>query len=139
MRLRQRQLEVQHRARERREREDAAPRLRDRVARLATLSIEIDEHLGAAMVANTRYVRHVVVERAPALFEIPCSEASCEDGGHDVTRHVMQSLLAGEQEFVGEDICFGWRGDQRCERVLHFVGHATYSGERPQAKGNGRG
>ena len=136
MRIRQRQLEVQNRVRERREREDAAPRLRDQIAGLMTLSIEINDHLGAGMMTDTRYVRHVVVERAPALFQIPCSEPSCQDGGHDVTREVMQALLAGEPEFSGEDVCFGWRGSDRCERVLHFVGHATYSGERPRA-GNG--
>ena len=129
MRLRQREQEAVSRARERREREDAAPRLRDRVAKLATLSLEIDDHAGAAMMAKTRYVRHVVVERAPALFQIPCSEPSCEAGGHDLTREVMQALLAGEREFTGEDVCFGWRGGEQCERVLHFVGHATYSDE----------
>ena len=138
MRLRQRQLEAANRFRERREREDAAPRLRDRVARLLTLSLEIDDHFGAIMMAKTRYVRHVVVERAPALFQIPCSEPSCEDGGHDVTREVMQALLAGEPEFSGEDVCFGYRGGENCERVLHFAGHATYSHEGPQAKGDGR-
>jgi hypothetical protein len=138
MRLGRRQVEVENRVRERREREDAAPRLRNRVARLLTLSIEIDDHFGSATMAQTRYVRHVVVERAPALFQIPCSEPSCEDGGHDVTRAVMQALLAGEREFSGEDVCYGWRGGERCERVLRFVGHATYSSERPQAKGDGR-
>ena len=137
MRLRQRQLEAANRFRERREREDTAPRLQDRVDRLLTLSIEIDDHFGAIMMAKTRYVRHVVVDRAPALFQIPCSEPSCEDGGHDVTREVMQALLAGEPEFSGEDVCFGWRGDQRCDRVLHFVGHATYSCERPRGEGDG--
>ncbi len=138
MRLGQRQLEAADRHRDRREREDAAPRLRDQVGGLQTLSIEVDDRRGAGILTDTRYVRHVVVERAPALFEIPCSAERCEDGGHDVTRDVMQSLLAGEQEFVGKDICFGWLGNDRCDRVLRFVGHATYSGGRPQAKGNGR-
>ena len=127
MRLGQRQQEAADRFRDRREREDYAPRLQHQIAKLATLSIEIDDHPGTTGMAVTRYVRHVVVQRAPALFQIPCSEGNCEDGGHDLTREVMQALLAGEQEFVGEDICFGWRGDDRCERVLHFVGHATYS------------
>jgi hypothetical protein len=133
-----RQLEVENRVRERREREDAAPRLRERVARLLTLSIEIDDHLGAVSVAETRYVRHVVVARAPALFHIPCSESGCEDGGHDVTREVMQALLPGEPEFSGKDICYGHRGGDSCQGVLHFSGHATYSDERPQAEGKWR-
>jgi hypothetical protein len=139
MRLGQRQQEAADRFRDRREREDCAPRLRSQIAKLATLSIEIDDRPGTTGLGATRYVRHVVVQRAPALFVIPCSDERCEAGGHDVTRQIMQSLLAGDQEFVGEDVCFGWRGDHRCDRVLHFVGHATYSGERPQAKGNGRG
>jgi hypothetical protein len=126
MRLGQRQLGA-GRFRERREREDAAPRLQSQVARLATLSIEIDDHLGTTEMAVTRYVRHVVVQRAPALFQIPCSEAGCEDGGHDVTREVMHALRAGEAVFSGEDVCFGWRGNDRCDRVMHFVGRATYS------------
>jgi hypothetical protein len=138
MRLRQRQLEVENRVRERREREDAAPRLRDQVARLLTLSIEIDDHFGGTILAERRYVKHVVVERAPALFDIPCSEASCQDGGHDVTREVMQALLAGKPEFSGRDTCLGWRGGERCERVLHYVGHATYSPEEARASGNSR-
>ena len=138
MRPSQRQLEVEDRVRERREREDAAPRLRERVGRLLTLSIDIDDHVGPTMMAKTRYVRHVVVERAPALFRIPCSEPGCEDGGHDVTREVMQALLAGEPEFSGEDVCVGYRGGKDCNRVLHFSGRATYSDASPQAEGNGR-
>ena len=127
---RQRQLEAANRFRERREREDAAPRLRNQVGRLLTLSIEIDDHPGATTMGGTRYVRHVVVDRAPALFYIPCSEAHCEDGGHDVTTAVMRALLAGQTEFSGQDVCFGWRDGTQCARVLHFVGHATYSQDR---------
>ena len=134
MSLRQRQLEVEERVRERREREDAAPRLCARVATLMSLSIEIDDHFGAATLAGTRYVRHVVVERAPALFEIPCSDASCEGGGHDVTREVMQALLAGRSEFSGEDVCYGYRGNERCNRVLRFTGHAKYSSDASASK-----
>ena len=126
---RKRQLEAANRFRERREREDAAPRLRSQVARLLTLSIEVDDHLGATTIGGTRYVRHVVVERAPALFHIPCSAAHCEDGGHDVTTAVMHALLAEETEFSGQDVCLGWREGNECGRVLNFVGHATYSRE----------
>ena len=133
-----RQLEVEDRIRERREREDAAPRLRERVTRLQALSIEIDDHLGAMSVAKTRYVRHVVVARAPALFQIPCSEPGCEDGGHDVTTEIMRALLAGEPEFSGKDVCYGHRGGDSCQRVLHFSGHASYSDVSPQAEGNRR-
>ena len=127
-----RQLEVEDRIRERREREDAAPRLRSQVDTLTSLSIEIDDHLGTTGLAATRYVRHIVVQRAPALFEIPCSETSCEGGGHDLTREIMHALRAGDLEFSGKDTCFGWRDGENCARVLHFVGHATYSDPRPQ-------
>ncbi len=123
---RRHQLEVQERVRERREREDSAPRLKNRVAGLVSLSIEIDDHFSSQTVGSTRYIRHVVVERSPALFQIPCSDTACEGGGHDLTAEIMRALLAGAKEFSGEDVCSGWRGGDRCVRVLHYVGHATY-------------
>jgi hypothetical protein len=138
MTRRQRDLEAASRFRERREREDAAPRLRSRVAGLLSLSLEIDDHPGATGAGRTRYVRHIVVEQAPALFHIPCSEAHCEDGGHDLTVAVMQALLVGETEFSGQDICCGWRGGSPCERALQYVGHATYSRDRRRAEGDAR-
>ena len=50
----------------------------------------------------------------------------------------MQALLPGEPEFSGKDICYGHRGGDSCQGVLHFSGHATYSDERPQAEGKWR-
>jgi len=138
MTRRQRDLEAASRFRERREREDAAPRLRSRVARLRTLSIEIDDHPGATGIGRTRYVRHVVVDQAPALFYIPCSEAYCEDGGHDLTVAILQALLGGETEFSGQDVCYGWRGGAQCERVVHFLGRATYSCDQRPEEGDMR-
>jgi hypothetical protein len=132
--IRRRQLEVQERVRERREREDAAPRLRDQVTELVSLSIEVDDHFGSDSGSKTRYVRHVVVERAPALFRIPCSDPGCSDGGHDVTTPVMRALRAGESEFSGQDVCGGWRNGEHCGRVLHYTGHAVYRWDTPQPK-----
>ena len=124
--MRRRQLEMEARIRERRAREDSAPRLRAEVANLVSLSIEIDDQFGSHSQAKTRYVRHVVVERAAALFEIPCSDPACEDGGHYLTARVMRALLAGATDFSGEDECGGSVGGDQCTRVLRFTGHATY-------------
>ena len=132
--IRRRQLEMQERVRERREREDAAPRLRKQVTELVSLSIEVEDASGSHLGAKTRYVRHVVVERAPALFQIPCSDAGCRDGGHNVTIPVMRALHAGESEFSGQDVCGGWCGGDHCGRILHYVGHATYRWDAPQPR-----
>lgn len=83
--------------------------------------------------ASTRYVQHVVVERAPALFDVPGSQAGCEDRSHDVTNAVMSALFEDKRESSGEHMCFGYRGSDRCERVLSLAGHATYSGQPPLA------
>jgi hypothetical protein len=70
-------------------------------------SIKVDAHPGASRMASTRYVRHVVVERAPALFDIPGSQAGCEDRSHDVTNAVMSALFEDKRESSGEHMCFG--------------------------------
>lgn len=119
------------RARERREREDAAPRLKGVVPNLLTLSIEVEGRMGA----STRYTRHVVVDRAPAEFKVPCTESGCEDGGHDVTRPIMKALLDGERTFTGEDECSGYRGGNRCGRVIGFAARATYADADPSKPG----
>ncbi len=112
---------------ERRRREDESSRLIDDVPRLASLALEIEESTEGGSVAEPKYVRRVVVERAPALFVLPCGDARCKDGGHDVTHAVMRALRAGETRFEGQDACSGAVGSAHCMRVLHFVGIATYA------------
>jgi hypothetical protein len=118
--------EAARRAEERRARENEAPRLLAAVPRLRSLSIFIEDRSDRS-VAQPKHVRRVVVESAPALFLIGCSDANCKDGGHDVTDAVMRSLLRGETSFQGEDRCYGALGPSSCTRVLHFDASAEYA------------
>jgi hypothetical protein len=112
---------------ERRKREDEAPRLTAEVPGLQSLALEIEERTEGGPVAEATHVRRVVVQHAPALFVLPCGDARCRDGGHDVTNDVMRALRAGETRFEGQDVCAGSVGTAQCSRVLRFVGVATYA------------
>jgi hypothetical protein len=111
---------------ERRKREDDAPRLRDEVPRLKTLRLEVEERHGAATVGESRHVRHILVDRAPALFLLHCGDSACKDGGHDVTRQLLDGLKRGQQELTVEDTCRGEVGSTTCERIVKVVARATY-------------
>ena len=113
-------------AAERRQREDAAPRLKERAPRRATLRFELHELRGERRLRETVHVWHIIVDRAPALFDFPCSEEFCRDGGYDIAYEVMRALEVGVSDFEGEDRCVGATGTAVCERVLHFVALATY-------------
>ncbi len=115
------------RAKERRDREDAAPRLTTRVPRLLSLALEIKESRGEQSIFEASHVRRIVVERAPALFELACAERGCEGGGHNLTLEIMRSLSAGRTQFDGHDTCGGQVGNNPCGRELRFQGTATYS------------
>jgi hypothetical protein len=114
------------RADERRRREDEAGKLKDQVPQLESLRLEIDELHDDNAVNGARHIRHVVVEHAPALFEIPCGGPSCRDGGHDLTPQILRGLQESRGQFDGEHVCTGQVGDNHCGRVLQFVAHATY-------------
>ena len=118
--------EAAQRAAERRRREDEAPRLKDKVPALESLRLDVEERTEGASVSDSAHVRRIVVEHAPAMFEIPCSDHACKDGGHDLTYQIMQSLRANETEFHGEDACRGHLGPSPCRRVLKYVAHATF-------------
>src|SRR6185312_1287896 len=90
---------------ERRRREDEARRLRDELPRLRTLKLEVEEHRREATIAETKHVRHIIVDRAPALFELPCNDPACREGGHDLTDVMIQRLRSGATEFILEDVC----------------------------------
>lgn len=120
--------EAAQRFADRREREDNAPRLRAQIPQLESLRLEIEERRAGSSVADTRHIRRIVVESAPALFDLVCGDPSCRDGGHDVTRAVLQALSRGSTQFEGEDTCHGTIGNNApCSRVLRFVAHATYT------------
>ncbi len=114
------------RAQERREREDSAPRLATEVPDLLALRLEIEERSDGAAVSQPKYVRRVVVPNAPALFLIPCGDANCEGGGHDVTGAVMHALHDHQTGFAGEDYCRGSLGSANCSRILHYEATAEY-------------
>src|SRR5262245_56337518 len=128
MYTRKRPSEATLRAIERRQREDEAPRLKNEVARLTELYLEIEEHVAGSTTVASRYVRRIVIENAPALFEIQCSEGRCTDGGHDLTGPIMRALSSLATEFRGEDACYGrlGSGSDVCGRVLRYVAHAKY-------------
>jgi hypothetical protein len=68
-----------------------------------------------------------VVDTAPALFVIQCSDRGCKDGGHDLTHSVMSGLRQGATHFEGEHMCEGQLGSSRCSSVMHYVATATYA------------
>jgi hypothetical protein len=110
---------------ERRRREEDAPRLSQQVPNLLSLRLEIEEVCG---VTGVKHTRRVVVDRAPALFLVPCGDSRCADGEHDLTTPVMRALQAHETSFRGTDECTGSSGLGACARVVHFDGVAEYRG-----------
>jgi hypothetical protein len=67
-----------------------------------------------------------VIDRAPALFLLPCGEPRCSDGEHDLTSSVLHALRSRETRFHGEDVCTGSVGPSPCSRVLRYEALAAY-------------
>jgi hypothetical protein len=111
---------------ERRRRESEAPRLADTVPGLEKLRLDVLERSPNVARPEHTHTRHVVVDRAPALFVLPCYDTQCKDGGHDLTAEIMAALKAKRVRFEGEDLCPGMVGTASCSRVLGYVGLATY-------------
>jgi hypothetical protein len=111
---------------ERRRREAEAPRLLSAIPNLESLRLEIEERRASGSLSEAAHVRRIVVERAPALFVLPCHDAACKGGGHDVTQEIMRSLRERSERFTGEHACAGQVGSADCHRVLTYVGVATY-------------
>lgn len=116
---------------ERWKREDEAPRLNDVAPNLQALRFDLQEQYEGRNVESTRSVRHIIVTRAAALFEIPCTDTNCQGGGHDITHEVLQALRDSRANFEGEDLCRGYVGNRDCGRVLKFTAHASF-GPDPQ-------
>jgi len=118
---------------ERRKRENEAPRLAARAPTLEKLRLEV--HVRSSNIARPEHthIRHVVVPSAPALFFVPCHDAQCKDGGHDLTAAVMAALQSKKERFDGEDTCPGSVGSAACSRVLGYVGVASYRSTAPRA------
>ena len=111
------------RSAERRRRETEAPRLLREVPGLKSLRIEIVEHLSTG---TSKHVKLVVVAHAPALFDIPCGDPDCQDGGHDVTRELMGSLRARERDASGKSDCPGSVRSGNCNRRITYQMKAEY-------------
>jgi hypothetical protein len=119
--------EAMKRAAARKQKEDDAARLREKVPNLKRLALHIEEHPMGPEGPPVRHIRHVVVERAPALFEIPCSERACRGGGHDLTRRVMKALRSGKQAFAGKHRCAGEIDGEACLVEICFEAEATFA------------
>jgi hypothetical protein len=115
---------------ERWQREDDAPRLADQAPQLKQLRLEMSETFEGRRVLDSNRIGHIIVARAAARFEVPCSDARCKDGGHDLTREVMINLRQQRRSFVGQDQCSGYVGERPCARVLEFVAHAEFDAAR---------
>lgn len=111
---------------ERRQREDRAQRLRDVVPELHSLRLEFAEYSEEATIASHSHTRHIVVERAPALFDVPCGIRECLDGGYEITREVLSQLRGMSESFVGESVCHGRRPGTTCGRRLKYKAIASY-------------
>jgi hypothetical protein len=118
--------EAEQRFNERRKREDEARRLSAQVPKLRTLKLEVEEQRGTSALAETRHVRVIIVERAPALFLLPCGDRDCRDGGHDVTDAVLRGLQSDSERFELEDVCIGNIRGAECGRVVRIVAKAGY-------------
>jgi hypothetical protein len=124
--LNSRAREAQQRFADRRKREDDSPRLSEELPNLAALKLTVEERRPTAVTAESKYVRHVIVDRAPALFDIPCGDPSCSGGGHDVTQQLMRQLRANTAEVMVEHECQGGVGTSHCGRILRVIGTPTY-------------
>lgn len=115
---------------ERWKREDEAARLSAVAPALVRLRLELSESSNGHKVLDSNRIVHIVVPRAAALFEVPCSDARCKDGGHDLTREVMHNVRQRRRSFVGQNNCHGYLGGSPCARVLLFVVHAEFGSEQ---------
>jgi hypothetical protein len=118
--------EAAERFAERRRREDSAPRLSEEIPALANLRLEVEERAGTCVGADSKHVRHVIVDRAPALFVLPCGDTTCRDGGHDLTANILRELRSATSRFEAEAACRGTVGPTECRRSIKVVGIAAY-------------
>ena len=121
----QHRSEASQRYAERLQREQDAPRLRDRVPALATLRLEITDGRNVTS-ADSKHTRIIVVDTAPALFSLMCGDHACRGGGHDVTYAVLDGLRSGATRFDVQDTCYGSVGSAECGRTMLVEITATY-------------
>jgi len=111
---------------ERRKRQDEAPRLKNEVPSLVELRIELSAVQSDSTISASGHIKLIPVDSAPAMFEIPCTNSDCKDGGHDLTGDLIRGLKAGRPIISGDDPCRGSIGSAECRRTLHYVARAKY-------------
>lgn len=104
--------------------EDDAPRLAAACPWLRVARLEVTEEFPNG---STRYIKHIVVARSPALFIIPCGDPVCQNGGHDITAELMQAFRKRLASAAGESYCVGTIGTAECRRRIQFVLTAEYA------------
>ena len=121
-----RNTEAAERYRARQQRENDAQRLSEAVPSLETLRLSIAFKNGDGS-AQPSHARVVVVQRAPAIFWVPCANKDCKHGGYEITRPVLDALMARKTTFTGTAHCSGEQANgSRCEGELQYEGTATY-------------
>lgn len=115
------------RSRSRKQKDDVARRLSEVLPELASLQLEISEI--PAPTAEPRdivsYRKHIIVDRAPARFELPCHDHKC-DGAHNITQNVLGALRRKERCIEGSDPCGGQTKLGACPYEMQYVIMATY-------------
>jgi hypothetical protein len=125
--MKRKHSEAAARFEERARQEDLAPRLTAEVPGLASLRIELEEFRDDNATPLVRHVRVIVVDRAPAMFRILCSDPDCTDGGYDLTRGLLRELRASATTIEGVEECNGYRHGGNCVRKLRYIARATFS------------
>jgi hypothetical protein len=123
----QAKVNAMQRSADRRQREDDAPRLLAFIPELTAMQISIIEQNATG---STKHRRHVVVQRAPALFVITCGDERCDDEGHDITNALMHALRSRERHAAGEHVCEGSTGSAPCGRRIQYEMFAEYGARR---------
>ncbi|MFI5307242.1 MAG: hypothetical protein ACHQ53_07820 [Polyangiales bacterium] len=124
--MRRRALDELEATLEHRRREDAAPRLRDQIERLESLRLKFEDVRSEGRTLAIAYTKPIVIETAPACFEVRCMEARC-NGRHDLSTPVLLALRQAKTVFEGQSSCNGMIGDVACDHTLAYAGEATYS------------
>jgi len=113
--------------RERWDRENAAPRLKDLVPSLTSLKLSLVEQRATRDIGGTRRTQHVIVDTASTRFEVPCGETGCTGGGHDLTSTASSQLRQRQRTFGGTSACHGYVKDRPCDRQLAYAFVAEYA------------
>ena len=112
--------------RERWDRENAAPRLKELVPGLKSLKLSLVEQRATRDIGGTRRTQHVIVETASTRFEVACGESGCTGGGHDLTSTASAQLRQRQRTFGGTSTSQGYVKDRPCDRQLEYSFVAEY-------------